>query len=101
MLAMAGRIESQLPLEFKEEPPMQSVEGDVYASSKDLARVFQFDPYMKALPNWEHAGLVVSASPLISVILAAPGLHGVRHLTVTAETVAAARQLMKRVQKEC
>jgi hypothetical protein len=54
---------------------------------------------MKALPTWEHAGLVVSARPMVSVILAAPGLHGVRHLTVTAETATAAIQLMKRVQE--
>ena len=97
MLNLAGRIDAPLPLTFREEPSLHTVEGDLYGSPKDLARVLESDPAMKALPTWEHAGLVVSASPMVSVTLAPAGLHGIHHLTVTAETVAAARLMLNRV----
>ena len=99
MLNLAGRLDSPLPIRFKEEPPLHSAEGDLYASSKDLARLFRSDASMKTLPTWEHGGLVVSASPMISVILTPPGLHGVRRLAVAAETAVVARQLLNRIQQ--
>ena len=52
---------------------------------------------MKALPTWEHSGLIVSADPMIVVVLAPAGLHGIHHLTVTAENLAATRQLLARL----
>jgi hypothetical protein len=99
MLSLAGRMDAPVPLEFKEEPALHSVEGDLYGSARDVARVVQTDASMKMLPTWEHAGLVVSASPLTSVTLAPAGVHGVHHVTVAAETLAAAKLLWNRIQQ--
>ncbi len=97
MLNLAGRVDAPLPLVFKEEPPLRSAEGDLYASARDVARVLQSDGPMKALSTWEHVGLVVSASPMISVIMAPAGLHGIHHITVSAETAVAAKQFWSRL----
>jgi hypothetical protein len=99
MLNLAGRMDAPVPLEFKEEPPLHSVEGDLYGSTRDVARVVQTDASMKVLPTWEHAGLVVSASPLTSITLAPAGLHGIHHVTVTTETQAGAKLLWNRIQQ--
>jgi hypothetical protein len=99
MLNLAGRMDAPVPLEFKDEAPLHSVEGDLYGSARDVARVFQADGSMKALPTWEHAGLVVSAAPLTSIILAPARSHGIHHFTVATETTAAAKQLWTRLQQ--
>jgi hypothetical protein len=96
MLGVAGRIESPLPIAFKEEAPLRWTEAEMYGSAKDLARVFAEDG-LKRLPTWEHAGLFVSAAPMRSVVLGPAGWHGVRSLKVTAESTAAAKQLANRV----
>ncbi len=54
---------------------------------------------MKVLHTWQHAGLIVSASPLTSVTLAPAGVHGIHHVTVTAETAATAKALWARIQQ--
>ncbi len=52
---------------------------------------------MQLLATWQHAGLMVSASPLILITLAPAGRHGARQFTVKAETAAAARQLTAKI----
>jgi hypothetical protein len=99
MLGVAGRLDAPDPLEFKEEPALHAIQGDVFASARDIAKVLQSDAFMKALPTWEHAGLIVSASPLTSIVLAPAGTHGVHHVTVNAESAAAAKLLWTRIQQ--
>ncbi|MEO8594018.1 MAG: hypothetical protein ABI759_11915 [Candidatus Solibacter sp.] len=100
MLDMAGRLGANLPLDFKEEAALHTVEADLFVSRRDLARAFQADQVMKSIPTWEHAGLMVSAAPLAWVMLAPSGLHGVHHVKVEAETAAAARQMLGRLTQE-
>src|ERR1035438_10240440 len=93
MVDLAGRLEAAMPLEFKEEPPLHEVEGEIYASPGDLARALGTEQAMKPVATWEHAGLMVSAAPLSSVVMAPAGLHGAHRVTVAAESAAAAKQL--------
>jgi hypothetical protein len=99
MLNLAGRLDAPIPLEFKEEPALHSAEGDLYAATRDVVRVLNTDASMKSLPTWQHAGLIVSAGPLASVMLAPAGLHGIHHITVVAQTTAAAKALLTRIQQ--
>jgi hypothetical protein len=92
MLDLAGRLEATMPLEFREEPPLHQVEGDIEASRSDLARAL--GTTLRPIPSWEHAGMMVSAAPLTWVVLTPTGLHGVHHVTVAAESAAAAKQLL-------
>jgi hypothetical protein len=52
---------------------------------------------MKLIATWEHAGVIVSAAPLTSVVLSPAGLHGIHHVTVSTESAAAARQLLAKL----
>jgi hypothetical protein len=99
MLDLAGRLDAAMPLEFKEEPPLHEVEGDIYASRNDLAHVLQTETWMKSIATWEHAGLMVSVAPLTWVVLAPTGLHGVHRVTVAAESAAAAKQLLAKLMQ--
>ena len=72
MLDLAGRLEAPMPLDFKEEPPLHEASGEIYASRSDLARAFP-ETSMKPVATWQHAGLLVSAAPLESVVLAPTG----------------------------
>lgn len=96
ILDLAGRIEGA-QVEFKDGAALQHVESDVYASRKDLARAFAPDSSFKPVVTWQHAGLIVSASPPVSVTLAPAGLHGIHRLTVLAETAAAAKQTLAKI----
>jgi hypothetical protein len=75
------------------------VEADLYLSAHDLARVLPADSALKPLTTWQHAGLAVGAAPLTLVTMAPAGLHGVHHVVVTAESVAAAKLLLTRIQQ--
>ena len=99
ILNLAGRMDAPLPLTFKELPPLHQADAELYGSARDIARALQADASMKPLETWEHAGLVVSAAPMVSVILTKAGVHGVHHVTVTAETVVLAKQLLARVEQ--
>src|ERR1035441_7860543 len=99
MLDLAGRLEAAMPLEFREEPPLDQVEGDIEASRSDLARALGTAPSMKLITTWEHAGMMVSAAPLTWVVLAPAGVHGVHHVTVAAESAAAAKQLLAKLMQ--
>jgi hypothetical protein len=99
MLDLAGRLEAAMPLEFREEPPLHQVEGDIEASRSDLARALGTAPSMKLITTWEHAGMMVSAAPLTWVVLTPTGLHGVHHVTVAAENAAAAKQLLAKLMQ--
>src|ERR1039457_3053254 len=99
MLDLAGRLEAAMPLEFREEPPLHQVEGDIEASRSDLARALGTAPSMRPIATWEHAGMMVSAAPLTWVVLAPAGLHGVHHVTVAADTAAAAKQLLAKLMR--
>jgi hypothetical protein len=94
MLDLAGRLDAAMPLEFREEPPLHQVEGDIEASRSDLARALGTTASMRLIATWEHAGMMVSAAPLTWVVLAPAGVRGVHHVTVTAESAAAAKQLL-------
>jgi len=99
MLNLAGHLDVAALLEFKEEPALHSVDADLYVTARDLAGVVVNDLSLKPLATWEHAGLLVSAAPMLLVTMAPAGLHGVHHVVVTAETTAAARLLLNRIQQ--
>jgi hypothetical protein len=99
MLDIAGRIGADLPLSYQESAPMGSIESDLYASRRDVAWALRETAGMKQLTSWQHQGLFVSASPTNMVVLSAAGLHGVHHVTVSAETAAAARQLLAKLSQ--
>ena len=99
MVDLAGRLDAAMPLEFREEPPLHEVEGDIEASRSDLARALATTTSMRPIPTWEHAGMMVSAAPLTWVVLAPAGLHGVHHVTVAADTAAAAKQLLAKLMQ--
>jgi hypothetical protein len=99
MLELAGRLDAAMPLEFTEEPPLHAVAGDIYASRSDLARALQAEASIQSIATWEHAGLMVSAAPLTSVVLASGGLHGVHRVTVSAPSAAAAKQLLAKLMQ--
>jgi len=94
MMEIAGRTQGELPIEFKELPPLQSAEADLFASRKDLVQALAAQPSMTPVLTWEHAGLIVSAAPLAAITLAFAGARGVHHATITAESAAAAKQLL-------
>ena len=97
MLQFAGRLSAEFPLAYKDLPGLSTAEADIYASQKDLAASLQKEPGMKALATWQHQGLVVAASPLVSVVLAPGGLQGIHHLAVSAENAALARQIVAKI----
>ena len=99
MLDLAGRLEAAMPLEYREEPPLHQVEGDVEASRGDLERTLGTTTSMRPIPTWEHAGMMVSAAPLTWVVLAPAGPRGVHHVTVAAENAAAAKQLLAKLMQ--
>lgn len=105
MLSVAGRLNAEIPLTYKELPPMQSAAADIYATPRDIASILRPAPGFRPLVSWQHPGLVVSAAPAFSVVMDPAGLHGVHHLTVMAESAAAAREvlgkLMQGAQKPC
>jgi hypothetical protein len=68
-------------------------ETDIYASPKDLPAIFKSLPGMKALPTWQHLGIAVDASPMLSIAMDPAGLHGIHHVKLTAENAAGLRQL--------
>lgn len=99
MLDLAGRLEAAMPLEFKEEPPLHEVGGDIYATRNDLVRALGTETSLKPIATWEHAGVMVSAAPLTRVVLAPAGPHGVHRVTVAAESAAAAKQLLVKLMQ--
>jgi hypothetical protein len=96
MVELAGRLGTDAPLAFKEEPPLRSVDGEVCASRKDLTAALE-SATMRPITSWRHAGLLVSAAPLAEAVLAPADLHGIHRLTVTAQTAVAARQMMAKL----
>ncbi len=100
MLDLAGRLEAAMPLDFKEEPPLHEVGGDIYASRHDLARALGTETSLKPIDTWEHAGVMVSAAPLTWVVMAPAGLHGVHRVTVAAQSAAAAKQLLAKLMQD-
>jgi hypothetical protein len=99
MVDLAGRLEAAMPLEYREEPPLHQVEGDIEASRNDLSRALGTATSMRSIITWEHAGMMVSAAPLTWVVLAPAGLHGVHHVTVAADSAAAAKQLLAKLMQ--
>jgi hypothetical protein len=99
MLEVAGRLDAALPLEFKEEAGLHEVAGDIYASRSDLARALAAESSMKLIATWEHAGLMVSAAPLMWVMMAPTGLHGVHRVTVAAPSAAAAKPILSKLMQ--
>jgi len=97
MLDLAGRLDAAMPIEFKEEPPLHEVESDIDATRNDLPRALGPGTALQPVPTWEHAGMLVSPAPLTWVVLAPAGLRGGHHVTVAAESAAAARQLLARL----
>ena len=98
---LAGRLDADLPLEFKEEPALHEAEGEIYASRSDLARALSRGASMKLIATWEHAGLMVSAAPLTWVVMAPHGLHGVHRVTVAAASAAAAKPILAKLMQGC
>jgi hypothetical protein len=99
MLDIAGRLNAEMPLAFKEEPGLRSMVSEIYSSRKDLAAVLAAQPALRPLVSWLHSGLFVSADPLTRIGLSPAGPHGVRQLTVTAADLQTARSLMAKLQQ--
>ena len=97
MLQFAGRLSGEFPLAYKDLPALITAEADIYASQRDVAASLQKEAGMKPLATWQHQGLVVAASPLLSVVLARGGAQGIHHLTVSAENAALARQTAAKI----
>ncbi|HXA48939.1 MAG TPA: hypothetical protein VNV86_01475 [Candidatus Acidoferrum sp.] len=96
ILQIAGRSGGESPV-FEELPPMRSVESNVSASRREVARVLEAQPSFRMLETREHAGLLVSAAPLARVLMERASVRGVHHVIATAETLPAARQLSTRL----
>ena len=105
MLAFAGRLDGEIPLTYKELPPLRAAAGDILGTPRDVASIVKNQAALKPLPSWQHAGLIVADSPMLSVVMDPAGPHGSHHVTVTGETEAAARQLItlliRGAQKPC
>jgi hypothetical protein len=97
MLNLAGRLGGSLPLTYKELPPLRTAAADIYATPRDVKSILESQTGLKTVASWQHPALLVSAAPMTNVVLSAAGLHGVHHVTVTAETEAAAKQLLARI----
>jgi hypothetical protein len=93
MLAFAGRIGAEVPIQYRELPVPVTAEAEVYATPKDFPVIFKAIPSIKAVSTWEHLGIAVSAAPMFSVAMDAAGSHGVHHVKLIAENAAALRQL--------
>ena len=100
MVDLAGRLEAVMPIEFKEEPPLREAESrDLRIAHAIWRGRWRPSTSMKAIATWEHAGLMVSAAPLTWVVMAPTGPHGVHHVTVAAESAAAAKQLLAKLMR--
>ena len=97
MMDIAGRLDAQLPIGFQEDSALQKAEADVLASRRDMARALSADKSMHSIPTWEHAGLMVSTSPLAWMVLMPSGAHGVHHVKVETESAAEARQMLAKL----
>jgi hypothetical protein len=93
MLEFAGRLGAEVPIQYRELPAPATSETDIFATPIDLPAIFKSLPSMKAVPTWEHLGLAVSTTPMLSVAMDAAGPLGVHHVTLLAENAAAMRQL--------
>lgn len=92
ILQMAGRSGGDAPV-FEELPSMRSVESNISASRREVARALGEQSSFRLLESHEHAGLLVSVAPFIRITLDQGSARGVYHATVIAETLPAARQL--------
>ena len=99
MLDLAGRLNADLPLAFKEEPGLRTAESEVCTSRKDLAAVLATQPAIRSLVSWQESGLFVSAQPLTRIALSNAGLHGARQLAVTTPDLAGAKALLAKLQQ--
>jgi hypothetical protein len=93
MMEVAGRLGATLPIPYRELPAPALSESDIFATPKDLAAVLKSLPGMKSLPTWQHLGIAVNASPLLSIAMEPAGLHGIHHVKLLAENAAGLRQL--------
>lgn len=100
MLDIAGRLNADLPLVFREEPGLKTLTSEIWTSRRDLAAILAALPALRLLASWRDSGLFVSAAPLTKVSLSAAGLHGERQLRVTAADLPAAKALLDKLQQE-
>jgi hypothetical protein len=100
MLDLAGRLDAPLPLNFTVKPPPADAAAEFEGFRSDLLRVFAAEPNFKSVPAWTHSALLISLAPPAEIVLAPPAAHGTHHLTVSAESAAAAKQLLARILKE-
>src|ERR1035438_6461011 len=99
MVDLAGRLEAAMPLEFRAEPALHEVEGDMWAARSDLVRALGTETSMKAVATWQHAGLMVSAAPLEWVVMPSTAQHGVHRVTVAAESATGAKLLLAKLMQ--
>jgi hypothetical protein len=100
MLDIAGRLNANLPLVFKEESGLRTVESGICTSRKDLAAVLATQPALRSLGSWRRSALFVAAEPLTRVALSTAGQRGTRQLTVTTVDLPSAKALMAKLQQE-
>ncbi len=97
MLQFAARAAQDAAVTFQELPPMRNAGGAIYGSRRELARMLEDEPEFRAVPTWQHAGLMVSVSRLARVTLGDPGPKGAHPFTAGAPTAEAAKQLAAKV----
>ena len=100
MLDIAGRLNAVLPLVFKEEPGLPTVENEIYTSRRDLAAVLASQPALRSLASWRHGGLFVAAEPLTRIALSTSGPRGARQLMVTTVDLPSARSLLAKLRQQ-
>jgi len=98
MLDIAGRLNADVPLVFREEPGLKTVESEIYTSRRDLIALLAALPAMRPVASWRDSRLFVSATPLTQVALSAAGLHGEHQLRVTTVDLRAAKSLLSALQ---
>src|SRR2546427_3201559 len=59
MLDIAGRLNTDSPLVFKEAPGLWTAEVDICASRKDLSTVLAAQTALRPLVSWRHSALFV------------------------------------------
>jgi len=96
MLQIAGRTRSDVPVRFEELPPLARVQDRYLGSRRDLARALEDQGNFHMIDTWQHAGLLVSDSPLARITLEPDG-HGIHHYTVSALSAAVAQKLSARI----
>jgi hypothetical protein len=100
LLEVAGRMGADAPLTFHQSAPLQSASAELYTGRRDLQALLEkARPELREAPALKQAALFAGAEPWVVVELNNSGALGLSRLTVTAEQIADARQLLARLSQ--